>query len=230
LGRKVFAFYEGENLVCCPVLFTMALALANNAFESKFTSLAQIYSLIVPPSTDRIRLKWDKEWAQRPVFRDVAPGGAGISQTRAISYYKHRHNFTRLGRTCGYRKKLQFYDLRRGSGNMLNGKSRALALASSMLTAHAEALTAEERRQIMGNRGDVYERYYMPNFVDKDVLAIFLGAPRRDDLIRAVGRLERHEMAPDRLNKAQQKEITNDPDLVSLIKCRDEINSRGSGG
>ena len=107
----------------------MSLALADNAFESKFTSLAQIYDLIVPRTTDRIRLKWDKEWSQRPVFRDVAPGGARISQTRAISYQKHRHHFTRLGRTCGYRKKLQFYDLRRGSGKMLNGKSRSLALA-----------------------------------------------------------------------------------------------------
>jgi hypothetical protein len=106
----------------------MALALADNAFESKFTSLAQIYNLVVPPSTDRIRLKWDKEWARRPIFRHVAPGGAGISQTRAISYQKHRYYFIRLGRTCGYRKKLQFYDLRRGSGKMLNGRSRTLSL------------------------------------------------------------------------------------------------------
>jgi hypothetical protein len=30
----------------------------------------------------------------------------------------------------------------------------------------------------MGNRGDVYERYYMPNFVDKDCLAIYLGTTR----------------------------------------------------
>jgi hypothetical protein len=60
-SRKVFAFYEGENLTCCPVLFTMALALADNAFKNKFTSLAQIYKLVVDTSkTDRIRLKWDK--------------------------------------------------------------------------------------------------------------------------------------------------------------------------
>ena len=100
----------------------IALAIADNAFENKFTSLAQIYNLTVPSTTDRIRLKWDTEWAKRPVFRDVAPNGAGISLTRAISYQKHRHYFIRLGRTCGYRKKLQFYDLLRGSGKMLNGR------------------------------------------------------------------------------------------------------------
>ena len=49
----------------------VALALADNAFENKFTSLAQIYSLIVPATTDRIRLKWDSEWAERPIFGDV---------------------------------------------------------------------------------------------------------------------------------------------------------------
>lgn len=126
--RKIFAFYEGDNLVCCPVLFMISLALADNAFESKFTSLADIYNLIVPPTTDRIRLKWDKEWLQRPVFRDVVPSGTRISETQAINYRKYRDHFIRLGRTCGYRKKLQFYDLRRGSGKKLNGMPLSLAL------------------------------------------------------------------------------------------------------
>jgi hypothetical protein len=98
-------------------------------------------------------------------------------------------------------------------------------VASSLLIACVEALTAKERRQIMGNRGNVYERYYMPNFVDKDVHAIFIGIPRRNDLIRAVGRLERHKMALDRLNEAQQKEVTNDPKLVPLTKRRDELKA-----
>jgi hypothetical protein len=34
----------------------LALALANNAFKNKFASLEDIYGLIVPPDTDRIRL------------------------------------------------------------------------------------------------------------------------------------------------------------------------------
>jgi hypothetical protein len=37
------------------------LALADGAFINKFTSLAQIYNLVVPSDTDRIRLKWDDE-------------------------------------------------------------------------------------------------------------------------------------------------------------------------
>lgn len=135
----------------------LGLAIDDNAFKNKFTSLAQIYSLIVPSTTDRIRLKWDKEWAERPIFRDVekapcedekyaeerakgeavvvsdrsrervlgvkkrAGGRVRISKSQALNYRKHRDNFVRLGRSCGYRKRLQWYDWRRGSGRKLNG-------------------------------------------------------------------------------------------------------------
>jgi hypothetical protein len=72
----------------------------------------------------------------------------------------------------------------------------------------------------MGNRGDVYERYYMPAFIDRDCQAIYLGSTRRDDLIRAVGRLARHERAPKHLTDVQKFEISRHPDLLNLIKER----------
>ena len=102
----------------------LALALADNAFESKFNSLEDIYTLIVPPDTDRIRLQWDNKWAERPVFRDVesTANGIRISKTKCLQYSKHRHYLIRLGRTCGYEKRLEFYDLRRASGKRLNGR------------------------------------------------------------------------------------------------------------
>jgi hypothetical protein len=39
----------------------------------------------------------------------------------------------------------------------------------------------------------------MPNFIDRDTLAIYLGTTRHDDLIQAVGHLERYKETPDRL-------------------------------
>ena len=78
----------------------------------------------------------------------------------------------------------------------------------------------------MGNRGDVYERYYMPNFIDSDTLAIYLGAPRRDDLIQAVGHLERHEEAPDKLTNDQWREIWNNPKMVHLVKKREKYAAK----
>jgi hypothetical protein len=209
--------------------------LADDAFKNKFTSLDQIYNLIVPDSTDRIRLKWSDEWAKRPIFRDVEKTLAGvrISNTKALDYSKHRHHFIRLGRTCGFRKLLEFYDLRRGSGKRLNGKALSISwhYLRDLLINTAEALTPEERKQIMGNRGDVYERHYMPSFIDVDCQAIYLGTTRRDDLVRAVGRLERHEGAPKHLTDAQKLKNRNDPGMVelreSVARLGRKIKSRG---
>jgi hypothetical protein len=72
----------------------------------------------------------------------------------------------------------------------------------------------------MGNRGDVYERHYMPSFIDADCQAIYLGTTRRDDLIHAVGRLERHDQAPTELTDIQKSEIKKDVDVIRLIRDR----------
>ncbi|CZS92345.1 uncharacterized protein RAG0_02749 [Rhynchosporium agropyri] len=100
---KKFTFRDDESIICCPVIFIMALAIADNAFKNVFTSLRQIYDLVVPNGTD-------------------------------------------------------------------------------------QALTPEERRHAMGN-------------------TIYLGTTRREDLIRAVGRLERHDDAPDKLNNGYVLQI-----------------------
>jgi len=125
LNRKIFTFRDDEGIENCPIIFFMALAIADKAFQNNFTSLRQIYELVVPiEKTDRIRLKWNKVWAKRAVFRDVEHTIAGvcISETKSLRYQKHRHIFIGLGRTCRFRKRLQWYDLRRGSGKGLNGK------------------------------------------------------------------------------------------------------------
>jgi hypothetical protein len=71
----------------------------------------------------------------------------------------------------------------------------------------------------------------MPNFIDRDTLAIYLGTPRRGHLIRAVGQLERHDEAPDKLTDAQKDEIWDDLEMVSLLeerrKCAAKIKECG---
>jgi hypothetical protein len=83
----------------------------------------------------------------------------------------------------------------------------------------------------MGHRGDVYERYYMPSFIDRDCQAIYLGSTRRDDLIRAVGRLICHERAPKALTDVQKFEISRHPELLKLIEeraqCVRELKNHG---
>jgi hypothetical protein len=129
--RKVFAFYKTEDLACCGVTFMLALALADSVFKNKLTSLSDVYSLVVPPDADRIRLQWDEDWAQRPVFRDVEHTANGIrmSKTKALDYLKHQHHLIRLNQTSGFKKKLEFYDLRRALGKRLKGRFLALLIS-----------------------------------------------------------------------------------------------------
>lgn len=54
--RNIFVFYEAGDLVYYGVTFILALALANTIFKNKFTSLKDIYNLVVPPDTDCIPL------------------------------------------------------------------------------------------------------------------------------------------------------------------------------
>jgi hypothetical protein len=101
-------FRDNEDMICCAILFLIALAIANNAFKNKFTSLRQIYSLVILNSTDRICLKWDDNWAKRLIFCNIkqTPIGIYISDIKSLSYAKHRYYFVRLSRTCRFRKRL----------------------------------------------------------------------------------------------------------------------------
>jgi len=100
-GRKKFTFYDNDgNLVCNPIMYMMALAFADNAFENNFTRPEEIYSLVVPPESDRIRLRWKDPWPETPIFRDVehTANGIRVSQTKSLEYGKHWSHWVRLGR------------------------------------------------------------------------------------------------------------------------------------
>ncbi|KAK6197684.1 Arginyl-tRNA--protein transferase 1 [Pestalotiopsis sp. IQ-011] len=196
-----FGFHEQENLIHCPVMGFLALALADGAFLTPIT-LEKIYGLQVPENQDRITLHFRSEIADRYVFQSM-DGEEG-----PLEYSQARYALQRLGSSCGYLDKLMFYDLRRASGKMLN-----------------EAYTPEERNQIMGHTGgtsSVYRNYYMPEFVDKDVQSVYFGVTPRNSTTRAMGRIRRNALAPTRLTLDQQKEIKQDAKLNEAFAARDE--------
>jgi hypothetical protein len=57
----------------------------------------------------------------------------------------------------------------------------------------------------------------MSSHITADVMAISFGLPRRDDIIRAVGRLVRDDLAPKFLAEIQKKEIKQSLVVVRLI-------------
>ncbi|RYO82759.1 hypothetical protein DL764_009563 [Monosporascus ibericus] len=205
---REFAFREDDMLLYDPLILIMALSFADNAFLNEFKNSEEIYKLIVPPNSDRIRLRWKGEWLKRPIFRDVelSDGMVQVSLTKALQYRKERHHLIRLGRSIGLAKALEWYDLRRGSGKKLN-----------------EELTAEERNKIMGHRqGDsrVYVMYYMSTFIDADCQSICFGSAPQHDLVHLAGRLLRHGDAPTALTDQQKFEVNQDPKLVKYRQKR----------
>ncbi|PTD02536.1 hypothetical protein HYE67_005149 [Fusarium culmorum] len=205
---KVFAFREDDMLIYDPLVLIQALALADSAFHNNFQRPEDFHNLVVPPTTDRIRLLWKEEWLNRPVFRDVeqVDDDLLISTNKAISYQKERLNLIKLGRSLGIEKSLEWYDLRRGSGKQLN-----------------DALTPEERNKIMGHRkGDssTYLMYYMSNFIDADCQSICFGSAPRHDIVRLAARLRYHKGAPKSLTPEQLSDIDTDQTLRMYLKKR----------
>lgn len=104
----------------------------------------------------------------------------------SYEYTQAQQALERLGRSCGYLKTLIFYDLRRTSGKMLN-----------------EAYTPEERNQIIGHTSGtstIYREYYMPEFIGKDVPAVYFGVTPQDDTIQGSGRIPRR-LTDDQLDE-----------------------------
>ncbi|KAK7997835.1 MFS general substrate transporter [Apiospora arundinis] len=163
--------------------------------------------------SDRLKLRWKEEWLDRPIFRDVElANGVKISLTKALKYKKVRDHLVRLGIALGYAKRLEFYDIRRGSGKKLH-----------------KALSPEERNKAMGHKlGDssTYTRYYMTHFIDADTQAIVFGGDLQSDFVHLMGRLVRNSHAPTKLTDQQMYEVNKDHQLAKLRSERDGINNR----
>lgn len=119
---KEFGFHEEDTLLHDAILYMLSLAFADGAFENSLKRPEDIYTL-VPYNSDRLSLPWKPEWRKRPVFRDVLGSRRNVivALDKAFTYHKARKYLISLGRALGYEKQLEWYDLRRGSGQKLNG-------------------------------------------------------------------------------------------------------------
>lgn len=79
-------------------------------------------------------------------------------------------------------------------------------------------MTTAERNQTLGQQGQVYEQFYIPELIEADYQSIYFGTPSEDELIRAAARmgLSHDSRAPLGLTDAQKEEIRNDPEIMRL--------------
>jgi hypothetical protein len=101
----------------------IALAILDNAFESEIKSVEQLLRTRVKAPRRSLHFWWKKEKLKTPVFRQAELSATGIqtSDVKALRYYTYLYYLQRLGFAAGFMQILCAYDIRRGTGEAVDG-------------------------------------------------------------------------------------------------------------
>lgn len=120
---KIFVQSEVDDLIFDPVIRMIALVIVDNAFDADITSIEHIFQLRVRAPRKSLQLKFKKEMLGTPIFRQAEStiDGVRTSTTKALRYHMFLYYHQRLGMATGFPQILKPYDIRRGTGNALDG-------------------------------------------------------------------------------------------------------------
>ena len=127
--RKIFLFSEVNDLVFDAVILMLAIAIHDNAFRSeKIQSVRDIFRIRVKQPRHSLELKWKKSILRTPIFRQAVSSVDGTrtslpGDAKALRYYTYIYYLQRLGYVLGFPQLLVAYDIRRGAGEAVDGRS-----------------------------------------------------------------------------------------------------------
>jgi hypothetical protein len=104
-------------------MLMIALGIHDNAFELEFKNVADIYKLRVSDHRTTMRIRWKKEWENKPVFRQAVSTEDGIQTSRVepLRYHTLLYFLQRLGMDTGFMMIFNPYNMRRGAGEGVQG-------------------------------------------------------------------------------------------------------------
>jgi hypothetical protein len=104
-------------------MLMIVLAILDDAFESDIKSVEQIFGIRVRAPRRSMKLKFKESMLGVPIFRQAVSSINGVrtSPTKALRYFTFLYYLQRLGMTTGFMQILAPYDIRRGTGNELDG-------------------------------------------------------------------------------------------------------------
>ncbi|KAF2188461.1 hypothetical protein K469DRAFT_565307 [Zopfia rhizophila CBS 207.26] len=119
---------------------------------------------------------WKKSWEDKPIFRQAVPTPDGIrtSDNEPLRYHTFLYYIQRLGFMAGMMKILNPYNIRRGSGEVVD------AVATQALL-----------QQVMGHLDAGVFQAYINERVQCDVQAAFVGRPSTDTLFKSMTHMSR---------------------------------------
>lgn len=103
--RTTYIFHErDDNLALCPILYFLALAFTDDAFDSgQIRSVEDIFRDYVPLYCKSLKIRWKPQMLDVPVFRraDCTLFGACSSPDRVLQYNAFNQLCQRLGCNAG---------------------------------------------------------------------------------------------------------------------------------
>jgi hypothetical protein len=103
----------------------IVLAILDDAFKLQIQSVEDIFRLRVPAPRKSLQLRFKKSMLGIPIFRQAVPSVTEVRTppTKALRYRTFLYYLQRLSMSTGFTQILQPYDVRRGTGNELDGAS-----------------------------------------------------------------------------------------------------------
>lgn len=122
--RRIFCLYKVEDLIFDPTILMISLGILDNAFQLEFQNAADIFKLRVNPARKSMRLRWKTSWEDKPILRQPVPTADGIltSKDEPLQYRTMLYYLQRLGTATGFMQILNPYNIRRGTGEAVDGK------------------------------------------------------------------------------------------------------------
>ncbi|KAL5371230.1 hypothetical protein DPSP01_014407 [Paraphaeosphaeria sporulosa] len=121
---KKFTFHLEGLPAYCIVSHLLAIGFRQDAFHDGFSTVQQIFDLKIPAEREVLRIRWKEDLLDKPFFCNVqstVQGGRALLPM-AFPYWKYREIFVRLGRVAGFEENVELYQLRRASGDRINGR------------------------------------------------------------------------------------------------------------
>lgn len=120
----MYLLSEVDSLIFDAVALMITIAIVDDAFEHEVISIKALFQKRVLPPRRSLHLKWKKEMLKVPIFRQAVPSPQGVRTApgKALRYYTYLYYLQRLGLLVGFPQLLGPYDIRRGSGEAVDGK------------------------------------------------------------------------------------------------------------
>ena len=167
-------YEKTDTLLINPVLFLLAIALADNAFKD-YSTLEEILAIEPPVDEDLCHIEWKDNILDIPFFRSATFRGptGNIQKSNSFS-----HQLVALGRRAGYEENITVHDARREALIKADGinlhKIGIFFLADSFGEDHGYSIA--ERMKFAGHiDSSTFLNSYMAQISTVDGQASFLG-------------------------------------------------------